>query len=236
MKKTYKRGNILVLVAVIMLIVFTYVSVAMNASHGQMLATSAYAGNFNGYRMVEGGLRYAEKLLNEILSANLHAASEAAYERIEIMNRSGILFEENGAVYLKIPETGVPADLSAVFAGQRGKGNVLFKTLINKFADEAICEFLVTADSVAIYKYTVAINDGRDTEYDVTVNIEYANGGFDITATAMNAQTGARDAAIGRAEFIFDPGTETVTSGGGLYIQNVDSFRYELVAVKKAFE
>jgi len=236
MKNSSKHGNILILVAVIMLIVFTYVSASMNAAHAQMLATGAYAGNCNGSRMAESGLYYAEGLLNKILSANLHAVSGAAYERIAIMDRSIITFEEGGNAFLKTPETGVPADLSATLAGQRGKANVLFKSIVKKYADEAVCAYFTAAGRAFACGFTIALNDGRGTEYDVTVDIEYSDGGFDMIATAMNVQTGATDAAAGRAVFTYDPGTETVTSGGGLIIQNAGAFRYELIAVKKVFE
>ena len=96
----------------------------------------------------------------------------------------------------------------------------------------------------APYVYVINLNDNYETQYRISVSVKLSGGGFDVTSSALNIQTGVTDTAAGRIEFAYEPGAETadfVSSGGypeleSLSVEGADCFRYEIKSVKKAFE
>jgi len=238
MKKS--GGNALIMIVVMTLITFVFASVAAHTAHMQMLATNAYIMNANGRRLAEGGVHDGAAYLNEILDARSRAASESAFERILSMEAAGmdISYTDNGVRYLKVPDADLPADLIDELQRLRGKENVLFKSVYKKYMDEEVRLFLESAAGGGLftYDYSLNINDIHETRYRITVAIRYADGGFDITATALNLETGVTNTASGRAAFAFADGAETLSAGGTLTIENAGGFVYGLVSVKKAFE
>ena len=234
-------GNALVMIVVMMLITFIFSSAAAHTAHMQMLATGAYVVNANGRRLAEGGVYEGAAYLNDILRAKSRAASESAYGRILSMEAAGldIKYEDNGVFYLQVPDAGLPMDLRQELQDRLGEKNVLFKTIYKKYMDDEVRLFLESAAGAGgafEYVYSLNLNDIHESEYQITVEIRYADGGFDISATTVNLKTGVMNAASGRVLFSFADGAETMSADNTLTIENAGSFGYGLVSAKKAFE
>ena len=233
------KGSAFILALVVTQIIFLIITASLHLSNYQMLITSVFSRNINGYSLAEGGVFTAKSLLNEILFENKFSVSEKIFDEInEISDLSTIIINES-----------TPGIHTGVFNSKTvgGEKDMLFK---NRFKELIDAEMLKTLDYMYgwgnAYKinYNFILNDMYDAEYEITAEMKYSNGGFDIVSKAVNLATGISDTAIGRIVFKFDAGEELIelVYENGSYIikamtiENTCNFRYELISLKKQFE
>ena len=94
------------------------------------------------------------------------------------------------------------------------------------------------------FDYGIKFNDASETEYMVTVKINYSGGVFEIVSVAKNTGTGVSDVVIGYVEFIYEPGEEMINVFSGEFnteqipaaLKDANCYEYRIKSIKKAFE